>query len=498
MAVSTPNLDVETAAASFPSLGGDSRIAARVNRACDVATEALLYAMVIFSPWAFGTTQSWSISVMNTGGYLLGLLLLVKWMARRLSNWRPSVWGGARPHWTSRAAAALTTFFLLYCLMSALNSRATFVVSELSFTYHEAVRWLPHSYDGPESWRAFWSCLALALSFWAARDWLLTKSPGEEGSRRSENGIRSGRLPRRLRGLLWVLGINGALLAFEGLLQRAMGTNRLLWIIEPWINKTPEAQFGPYAYRSNAAQYLLLAWPVALGFWAALGDRVSRKGLSGRNNLLPCVLIMASAPLFSLSRAAAMIGTGAILIAAALLLRHKARLKSKALMGTACILGLALALGAYTEWQRLSRRFVESSIDSDRVEIWQNTLLIIQDFPLFGAGPGTFGSVYHLYRPAHDDTWHAYAHCDWLELLATTGAVGFACVVALLGLALISPSVSAGIPVPRTFRNFLNLGLGTCLVFAIVDFPFQIYSVLFLFLILSSVLKSVSPRATPG
>src|SRR5438128_2576334 len=55
---------------------------ARLYSACERATEWLIYFMVVFSPWAFGTTQAWSIEVMNCAGYLLGGLLAAKWLLR--------------------------------------------------------------------------------------------------------------------------------------------------------------------------------------------------------------------------------------------------------------------------------------------------------------------------------------------------------------------------------------------------------------------------------
>src|ERR1035441_1718094 len=57
-----------------------------MHRICDQATEFLVYGMVVFSPWAFGTTQAWAIWVMNTGGYILGALLLVKGLNRRITD----------------------------------------------------------------------------------------------------------------------------------------------------------------------------------------------------------------------------------------------------------------------------------------------------------------------------------------------------------------------------------------------------------------------------
>ena len=63
----------------------------QLYRVCDDLTKPLIYGMVVFSPWAFGTTQSWSIWVMNGAGYLLGLLLVCKLNIR----WRKG-YGAAR------------------------------------------------------------------------------------------------------------------------------------------------------------------------------------------------------------------------------------------------------------------------------------------------------------------------------------------------------------------------------------------------------------------
>src|SRR3954467_10675964 len=45
---------------------------------CDILAGFLIQFMLVFSPWAFGTTEPWSIWTMNLCGYALGILLLVK------------------------------------------------------------------------------------------------------------------------------------------------------------------------------------------------------------------------------------------------------------------------------------------------------------------------------------------------------------------------------------------------------------------------------------
>jgi hypothetical protein len=59
---------------------------------------------------------------------------------------------------------------------------------------------------------------------------------------------------------------------------------------------------------------------------------------------------------------------------------------------------------------------------------------------------------------------------------------------------LVSPLVENRLPVPRVFLWLVWLGLVNCLVFAAMDFPFQVYSLVFLFLVLCAVLNSVSSK----
>ena len=49
-----------------------------IYRIVDALTGIIACAMVIFGPWAFGTTQAWSIWTMNMAGYALGMLWLLK------------------------------------------------------------------------------------------------------------------------------------------------------------------------------------------------------------------------------------------------------------------------------------------------------------------------------------------------------------------------------------------------------------------------------------
>lgn len=497
-------------------------------RIAEGATEGLLYFMVVFTPWAYGTTETWSIWTMNIAGYALGAILLGKWIVRWTTGFRPARWGdrpaGAlfdlerdrRPYekYLTVSLAVLTGLILTYCLVAAVNARAEYMDGQRRFEYYEALRWLPHSYDSPQTWLAFWTYLGLACSFWAARDWLLGKTRQERQESRQEaeeilgeplNQAQDWQRPvltSRLRRLLWVLCINVSLLALVSILQRLDGTNKLLWMREPRLNKTAEAQFGPYAYRANAAAYINLVWPVCLGFWMMLRNMAHqarrpfvRIGGGSHVLLLPGAVLMAACPIISTSRGAAFVAMALILVVVPILLRG---CRHDAWPVRAGILGLflvVLSFSGYLGWQRLEERIENVFVDrmSGRGEIYDNALLMARDFPIYGTGPGTFTSLYQLYREPQQG-WAGYVHDDWLETRITFGWVGTSMLLLALLIVFVRWFGRGGIPMPPEFAALTWVALGGCLLHAKYDFPFQIYSILFLFLLLCSVMLTASRK----
>ena len=50
----------------------------KLHKLADKLTEILIYFMVIFSHCAFGTTEPWSIWIMNISAFALGILMITK------------------------------------------------------------------------------------------------------------------------------------------------------------------------------------------------------------------------------------------------------------------------------------------------------------------------------------------------------------------------------------------------------------------------------------
>ena len=474
----------------------------RLYRICDALTEGLIYFAILFGPWAFGTTQTWSIQVLNGVGLALGLLWLVKTGLRAGADRRaPEQWHAAEWRFT-RLLAAGTICILLYCLVSAWNARAIYQPDQWNFEYRPAIPWLPHSYDQAASWAAFWKYLGLAGLFWALRDWLLTLSPKEAASvaREGVSALAGTRLPVRLRRLFWVLAVNGTVLAFQGLMQRTEGGDRLLWLVEPHIHKSADTQFGPYAYRSNAAQYFNLLWPAVLGFWwaglSSLRRRRAGESFARKNQLaalLPCVLIMAICPLVTASRGGAIVLVGNLIMAGGILMAAQWRkhwlTKAGLLLGLAGVVGGGALLG----WQTLAPRMeMLPEGYAEREGIFLAGHYMARDNAWFGTGPGTFETMYQLYRRNGSDFWLAQMHNDWLETLITFGRVGATPIFLTLLLVLAHWFRGGGIYGNKYFVMLLWVALGGCLIHAGFDFPFQIHSVLTLFLVLCAVLSCLT------
>lgn len=493
-----------------PEAGFDDPI---LYAACDRVTEVILYGMVVFGPWAFGTTETWAIEVMTWAGNALGALLVMKWLLRRAVFHHPPRWDEGEGHgaqrWLTGLLGVLTVLILGYCLVGAWNARSRYWVEDMRLEYYDCIEWLPHSYDGNRSWFYFRMYLGLAAAFWALRDWLVHKERrdvegAEEGGQGGQEGRgRAGLLPGRLRRLLWVVSLNGVVLALAGTLQRAGGEGKLLWMVEPRINKLAETQFGPYAYRSNAAQYFNLAWPVCLGLWwsyyqAGRRNRAGHLKRSWQNYhvLLGCGAMMALCPLISTSRAGVVIGAALVAGVGFVLLAGNRHIPARIKGGIAGLAVLTVAGAVEMDWGNLWKRMQDLDQGfAERDRIYELSKQMAADHPVYGTGAGTYATLYQFYRTSLRDTWYAQAHNDWLETRITFGWVGSSLIWLALAVVLARWLAGGGIRAGVRLTGMFWLALAGCLMHARFDFPLQIHSILFLFLMWCAVLMCLTRRA---
>ncbi len=491
----------------------------QLYRVCDDLSGWLILPMLICSPWAFGTTQPSVIWYFNLAGYTLGVLLLLKLFIRQLKGYPAPRWenfstrSGNLTHrlhpalrWLRQGLALLTLAVLAECLVSALNIAARYDVNTRIFTYYPHLSWLPYSLDGQRTWFHFWMYLGLACSFWAVVDWLAGMTSTEERGWLGGGAVSSEKplplLSTRLRILLWVLCLNGALLGLEGIFQRASGASKLLFLVQPLVNPDGLSQFGPYAYRANAAQYFNLLWPLCLGFWWTL-QRAGGLPAKAHHLLLSCAAIMAACPVISSSRGGALVAVSILVLAVAyLLFTNFFSFAGHSRAGTfqwgttgllLLFVAVALSLAWYFGWSSLAPRLEQLGEGyENRQQMYVAAQPMLRDYPWFGTGPGTFATVFSLYRFSDEVYWPEQLHNDWLETRITFGWLGFGLVLSALGCVGLRWLVPGGLRGSRRFVVLAWLGLGGCLVHALFDFPFQIHSILLLFLVICAVLLGQS------
>jgi O-antigen ligase len=453
----------------------------------DFATECLLYAILILTPWVFGTTEVWSIKTMNVVGFLVGGLLIGKMALRKFGGVEPERWVAGGPgQWVTRLLFALTVLVLGYCAVFIVNARGEFIMNVREFVYFDDYKKeFPHSYDRSGSVAAFQMYLACACFFWGLRDWLITRTEAD-GPYKSGSG-----LPARLRRLLWVVCVNACVLGLQGMLQRLSHTESLLWMVRPIHNNTAPSQFGPFAYRSNGAQYLNLIWPTVVGFWWSLHRASGRKlGESSEVMLIPIAGFILAATVIANSRGgiAIAIAQGMALVA---FFAYAFRSSNwwKPALASIIFVGIIASVAAW-QWPAIQARLNENSFNtmSGRTEIYANTERMVDDFPLWGSGPGTFSSVYLLYRENPYQRWYAMTHNDFLQTRATFGVVGLFAVLSMFVLTLGHSFLNRGVAVSPLFVGGIWVALLGCMGHARFDFPLQIYSILLVFLTLCAIL----------
>lgn len=456
----------------------------------------MLCLLAVITPWLFGTTEEWSVRLVNFLTYAAGAIFSVAAILNRVAGREEPFPRSRREHLFSYLFLALNLSVLAFCVTALWNARATFSVFDQSFEYRENFNpSLPTTYDAELTRETLMSLLACFVVFWSIRSWIYGGTRQRtEGS--GDNMLRN----RRFLLLAWVISLNGMAVAIQGILQRLSNSSKLLWMRESWW-QSAIACFGPFSYRGNAAEYLNLVWPLALGLWWILSrDRSRRQGSSrvftdGPELLLiPAMVVMIAACIISLSRGGAII-TAACLISIGTIFLIQKGTSMRARLGVLGFIVLVVATISLLGWNLLVQRFRSDGLSnlSGREEIYRNAKQMAVDYPIFGTGPGTFRSVYHLYRQETKEIWHGFLHDDWMETRVTFGWVGLLLVVAhlvWLGVWCASP----GRPrVLYAFSACVGIALTGALIHAKFDFPFQTYSILYTFVVIAALLSTVSP-----
>jgi O-antigen ligase/Flp pilus assembly protein TadD len=296
--------------------------------------------------------------------------------------------------------------------------------------------------------------------------------------------VNTQRSREKINRLLWVIVILGALYAVMG-----------LTLIKGDILGFKIFSRARYHISLFYVNYNHFAGYLELVFCLALGLATANRG-GKRVFLFGMTVLIAAALLFTLSRGGILGAAGGLaffVITLAFMHREK---KGRLIFFSAIFFGLIIIawFGLDPVLDRLSTLEDISVAGEARIQLWQDTLPMIYDRPLFGWGPGTFSVAFPAYQTeGFRQLFVNYAHNDYLELAADTGLLGL--VIFLGGLLLLYISclrkLAGRTGKGAAYRQHVGIGaLAACfalLIHSVTDCNLQIPANLFLFVIAAGI-----------
>lgn len=240
----------------------------------------------------------------------------------------------------------------------------------------------------------------------------------------------------------------GCFLAVFAVVQKMTWNGRVFWFY-PVDEKLRSGSgiWGPYINKNHFAGYMEMA--VALGLGLLLYSAPDLKTIPGASMrrkigqfmadrvfmrfslLFLAVLIMSASLCMTLSRG----GIAGFALSSLFFIwitQKRRSLNRKA--GILALLSAVMIISvAFASWERLEQRFedIEKEEHVNRLEVWRDSLGIVKDYPLFGAGFGSFENTYMRYQKSHSLILFDHAHNDYLEVLTDTGPGGLLIVAGL-------------------------------------------------------------------
>ncbi len=453
---------------------------------------SLLVALVVLSPWPFGSAPAWATRAIAIVGSLAVLVRLALAMPRRRPSPTSPLEGVHAPTNGADPASSPATF-----------GRVT--LASLWFLYALALAQvipLPraiHSHVAPGS-AAVWhpaEAAAVAVLGLGARPvsldpaatlrWLAFSAGVVGLAMIASRGLRVRSV--LLRASVAVVG--GALLvAVYGLVARLLFGDKLYgFLAVPTI--TP---FGPYVSKNHFAGYIEMAACLAVGLGCGLADE-ARRGAERLSWLesrrapwivaawgAAAVLILA-VPI-SLSRGGVIsLAAGLAAFVAIRLGLRPARGGVRRVVLVVSALGvLVVVLGLLLPDEARERVRTLGGVDpsgSYRLGIWRDSLRLVAASPVLGSGFGAVGDALPRFKTGAGDVRVEHLENDYLELLCEGGLVAAALGAVVLGsLVAVAWRSVRDEPhrLPRALRTGAVAGLAAILVHSAVDFNLRLPS----------------------
>lgn len=369
--------------------------------------------LLIFSPLAFGTVSTWSLTIMEALSIGAVLLLFISCGLNDRTIYKAP-------------GTILIMLYPAYILIQLiplpaeivkLISPATYSLYKETIGIVEPVQWVSLSINKKATLEELFRYISYA-GFYLLTVQLL--------SHRS-----------LLKKTVNYLAIFAAFLSVSAILQRFTSPGKIYWFYE-----TPTAFFGPYFNSNHYAGLMEMIFPVIFSLFLFYKPSVSYPSLRAKiveffsqirtseHILLGfSSLLVALSVFLSISRG----GIISLCISAGfcflmITLKH-GTFRSAGNTVVLLILLLLISVGWFG-WKPIFKEFEKTRNDKGEIAenrpiYWKDGVNVFKDFPVTGTGMGTFGSIYPKYQSKSFGRRLTHAHNDYIEFLVNGGIVGF-------------------------------------------------------------------------
>lgn len=229
------------------------------------------------------------------------------------------------------------------------------------------------------------------------------------------------------------IAATGLALAAIALAQDATAHGLMYWHWKPIEEGAPP--FGPFVDRNHFATWIVLAVPLCAGYLIAhvtAHSRAQRAGAGWRRALVDvldgrAMWLAMSLCLMLVALVASLSRSGLVAIAVALMTMSAASAARRGAAAAGRWVTLALALACVAAAIRVDPGTIVQRLNSaggaaaGRVAIWHETLPVVRDFWVTGAGAGTFETAMLAYQRAPAPFRINAAHNHYLQVAAEGG-----------------------------------------------------------------------------
>ena len=387
-----------------------------------------------FMPWALGTMHVWS--------QFISLGLAVAGLGVALVNRRYTAEFSHADAFTLIMWPKLVRFpifwlglaLLGYIVIQALNPAWVYAVNGGVpwLVPLEHITWLPAGIEAPFQKMNAWRALMIYGSAW-----LLVCALWVGVTRRAT-----------LQHLLTIVVVNGTVLSIVGILQRGMGTKKLLWFVDTW-----PYFFSTFIYKNHAGAYFNLVFmiSVALAYWHFTRAERRMQRSNPASFFAFCAVLLGIGVLLAHSKAAILL---LIAFSAIAFMGFVVRYKSSndgenrnfltiGALGVIFILFIGLGtaqLGLNQSFDGVSKLIDKGSDDasvSGRMIAQKAAWDMAKDNLVTGWGAGGFRHMFPMYQRNYPEIYYTYrspqvsrllyweyAHNDYIQLLDELGLIG--------------------------------------------------------------------------